>query len=73
MTAEFRESERGRVIEGENAGDYTGENHLKRVQTFKWHENRFVVSDKTQAVELADILAKAQAERDKGAKAKSTK
>ena len=72
VTAEFRESERGRVMEGENAGDYTGVNRLKRLQTFKWEKDRFLVPDKAQEEELVDILTKAQAERDKAAKSKAS-
>jgi hypothetical protein len=73
VTAEFRESERGRVMEGEKAGDYTGVNHLKRLQTFKWQENRFLIADKALADELQDILTKTQAERDKAAEGANLK
>ena len=71
VTAEFRESERGRVTEGEKAGDYTGADHLKRLQTFKWQGDRFLVPDKALAEELQDILTKAQAGRDRAANSTS--
>jgi hypothetical protein len=71
-TAEFRESERGRVAEGEKAGDYTGANRLKRLQTFKWEKDRFVVPDKALGDELEEILTKVQADRDKSTKPKSS-
>lgn len=72
VTAEFRESERGRVREGENAGDYTGVNHLKRLQTFKWQENGFAVTDQALAEDLKDILAKVEAWRGKATKSKAS-
>jgi hypothetical protein len=72
VTAEFRESERLRVMEGENAGDYTGETPLKRLQTFKWQENGFAVTDKAISEDLKDILAKVEAWRDKATKSKAS-
>ncbi|MEK7950538.1 hypothetical protein [Luteolibacter soli] len=72
VTAEFRESERGRVTEGENAGDYTGVNRLKRLQTFKWQGEGFMVEDKALRESLEGILVKVQAARDKEAKPRSS-
>ena len=67
VTAEFRESERVRVVEGENAGDYTGETPLRRLQTFKWQDSGFAITDKSLADDLKDILTKVEAARKKAA------
>ena len=72
VSAEFRESERGRVTEGENAGDYTGVDRLKRLKTFKWQGERFLIEDKALREELEDILTKVQTARDKGPSPKSS-
>jgi len=58
VTAEFREYERGRIREGDKAGEPSGVNPLKRIETFKAQEGRFDIPDKALQEELANILTK---------------
>lgn len=64
VTAEFREYDRGRILEGEKAGEYSEINKLKRLETFKWKESGFSVPDKTLNDELSGILAKIRGEQN---------
>lgn len=56
-TAEFRESERGRVMEGDDAGSPSGTNRLKRIKTFKWQDGKFRIEDEALNKDLLEILA----------------
>jgi hypothetical protein len=58
VTAEFREHKRGRIQEGDKAGEPSGVNPLKRIETFKAQEGRFDIPDKALQEELANILTK---------------
>jgi len=64
VTAEYRESTRGRISEGEKTGEYSGTNQLTRIETFKFQNGRFEIPDKILGEELAEILTKAKAPRD---------
>ncbi len=60
VTAEYRETERGRISEGDKAGEPSGINRLKKIQTFKAGESGFEISDPALAKELAELIAKAR-------------
>jgi hypothetical protein len=60
VTAEFREKKRGKIKEGDRAGEYSGVNPLKKLQTFQAADGKFNVSDKELADDLADVLTKAK-------------
>lgn len=61
LTAEFRERERGKIKEGDRAGEDSGENPIKKVRVFKAVDGKFNIADKELADDLGDILAKAKA------------
>jgi hypothetical protein len=58
VTAEYRERTRGKIMEGDHAGEDSKVNPLKKLQTFKAVDGRFDLSDKELSDDLADILAK---------------
>ena len=66
-TAEFREYNRGRILEGEKAGEYSGVNKLTRIETFKWQDSRFSIPDQALNDELSDILSKAKTKVEQSA------
>ncbi|MEO7101504.1 MAG: hypothetical protein ABI162_19295 [Luteolibacter sp.] len=64
VTAEFRETARDRISEGERAGEYSGITRLARLETFRWQDGHFQIADKILAEELRDILAKVKERRE---------
>ena len=58
ISAEFRESNRGRISEGEKAGEYSGDNPLTRLVTCTWVDGKVRLADKALAKELMEILAR---------------
>lgn len=58
ISAELRESIRGRILEGEKSGEYSGINPLKRLVTCKWENGKAQLADLELAKELDEILAK---------------
>ncbi len=60
VTAEYRERERGKIKEGDRAGEDSGDNPIKRLVVFKAVEGKFKVADKDLADDLADVLSKAK-------------
>lgn len=76
VSAEFRELTRGKILKGENAGEYSGDDTLKRVETWTWTGDESPIKDEKLAKDFADILniARKQAEQaDAPAKAKPEK
>jgi hypothetical protein len=66
VTAEYRERTRGKIKVGEHAGEDSGNNPIKRLQTFKAVNGKFDVRDKELEDDLADILAKAKPKSEQG-------
>src|SRR5690606_16919003 len=68
VTAEYRERERGKIKEGDRAGEDSGDNPIKRLMVFTAVEGKFNVADKELADDLADVLSKAKpkSEQDGG-------
>ncbi len=60
VTAEYKERTRGKIMEGELAGEDSGENPLKRLSTFKALDGVFNIADKELSDDLADVLSKAK-------------
>lgn len=65
VSAEYRKSERTRILEGDNAGSYSGEAPLVELRSFPWKGTEFLVADQELKKELAEILALASAKPDK--------
>lgn len=63
ISAEYRERSRGKILEGDRAGEDSGENPMVKLQTFVAKNGKFVLADKTQQSELNEILQKAQARK----------
>jgi hypothetical protein len=61
VTAEYRERERGKIKEGDRAGEDSGDNPIKRLMAFKAVEGKFNVTDRELADDLADVLSKVKA------------
>ena len=59
LSAEFREYQRGRILNGDEAGKPSGINPLKRLLTFSAEKGRFAIPDKALQEELTGILVKA--------------
>ena len=68
ISAEYRERERGKIKEGDRAGEDSGENPIKRLMVFKADAGKFNVADKELADDLADVISKAKpkSEQDGG-------
>ena len=66
VSAEFRERERGKIKEGDRAGEDSGENPIMKLKVFKAIEGKFNVADKELADDLADVLSKAKAKSESG-------
>jgi hypothetical protein len=64
ITAEYRERERGKIKEGDRAGEDSGENPIKRLRVFKAVDGKFNVTDKDLADDLADVISKAHLESE---------
>ena len=64
VSAEYRELNRGRIQEGDRAGEYSGENDVKEIHTWLWTGDGFPIKDEARAKELADILAKAKSQAE---------
>lgn len=60
ISAEYRERSRGKILEGDRAGEDSGENPITKLQTFLAKDGKFDLADKTQQNELNEILQKAQ-------------
>jgi len=61
FSAEFRELARGRIQEGDKAGEPSGDNPIQRVVTCGWKDGTPQVSDKDLKKDLLAILAKVSA------------
>lgn len=66
VTAEYRERERGKIKEGDRAGEDSGDNPIKKLMVFKAVEGKFNVADKELADHLADVLSKAKPKSEQG-------
>lgn len=60
ISAEYRERSRGKILEGDRAGEDSGENPITKLQTFLAKDGKFDLADKTQQNELNEILQKAE-------------
>lgn len=60
VSAEFRERERGKIKDGDRAGEDSGDNPIKKLKVFKAIEGKFNVADKELADDLADVISKAK-------------
>jgi hypothetical protein len=60
ISAEYRERSRGKILEGNRAGEDSGENPITKLQTFVAKNGKFVLAEKTQQSELNEILQKAE-------------
>ena len=60
VSAEYRETIRGRILEGERAGEYSGADCLAKVETWKSEKEGFSITDPARDKELAEILAVAR-------------
>lgn len=58
FSAEFRELTRGRIQEGEKAGEISGDTKIKRLVTCKWEDGVPQLPDKALKENLLEILAK---------------
>lgn len=65
VSAEYRESERKRILEGDDAGGYSGDTPLVKLRSFQWNGTEFLVIDRELKKELTEILALASAKPDK--------
>jgi hypothetical protein len=63
ISAEYRERSRGKILEGDRAGEDSGENPITKLQTLLAKDGKFDLADKTQQNELNEILQKAQAHK----------
>jgi len=64
VSAEYRELNRGRIQEGDRAGEYSGDNKMKEIHTWIWSGDGFPIKDQARAKELADILARAKTQAE---------
>ena len=60
ISAEYRECSRGKILQGDHAGEDSGENPIKKLQTFVAKDGKFAIDDQVQSKELAEILLKAE-------------
>lgn len=67
VSAEYRETARGRVATGDHAGDYSGESHLTKIQTWQCEKDHFPVADEAQLKELDALLKQARGQASKQA------
>ncbi|MBC7979357.1 MAG: hypothetical protein H7Y36_02215 [Armatimonadetes bacterium] len=58
VTAEYRERQRGKIKEGDRAGEDSGENPIKRLVVFKAVGGKFSVAEKELADDLTDVFSK---------------
>lgn len=70
VSAEYRELSRGRILEGDHMGEYSGENHVKEIHTWRWSDGHFPIKDEARNQELKDILVRAKAQAEQGADGK---
>jgi hypothetical protein len=67
VSAEHRELSRGRIADGDRAGDYSGDTHLTKILTWRWTGDRFPVEDDALLKELTDIMTIAQEQAEQNA------
>lgn len=60
VTAEYRERERGKIKDGDQAGEDSGDNPIKKLMVFKAVNDKFIIADKELADDLAGVLSKAK-------------
>lgn len=60
VSAEYRETIRGRILEGERAGEYSGVDRLAKLETWKSEKEGFSIADPARDKELREILAAAR-------------
>ncbi|CAN5909563.1 hypothetical protein BH11VER1_BH11VER1_09620 [soil metagenome] len=66
FSAEYRELKRGRILEGNHAGDYSGKNTVKEIHTWTWSGDHFPIKDEARSQELASILQRGKKEVESG-------
>ncbi len=66
VSAEYRERKRGKIKEGDRAGEDSGDNPIKRLMVFKAVDGKFSVADEELADDLADVLSKAKPKSEQG-------
>jgi hypothetical protein len=59
ISAEYRERSRGEILQGDHAGEDSGDNPIKKLQTFVAKDGSFALADHTQQNELTALLVKA--------------
>lgn len=59
VSAEYIERTRGKIMDGDHAGEDSGKNPLKIVQTFTATDGKFRVEDKKMGDDLAGVLKSA--------------
>ena len=64
VSAEYRELKRGRIQEGDRAGEHSGEDTVKEITTWAWNGDHFPIKDETRRKELADILQRSKQEAE---------
>ena len=64
VSAEYRELKRGRIQEGDRAGEYSGEDTVKEITTWTWNGDHFPIKDDSRRKELADILGRSKKEAE---------
>ncbi len=64
VSAEYRELKRGRIQEGDRAGEHSGEDTVKEITTWTWNGDHFPIKDETRRKELADILQRSKQEAE---------
>lgn len=64
VSAEYRELNRGRLQEGDRAGEYSGENSVKEIGTWTWSGDHFPIKDQSRRKELEDILQRSKKEAE---------
>lgn len=60
VSAEYREFIRGKILEGERAGEYSGTDRLAKLETWKSEKEGFTIPDPARDKELKEILALAR-------------
>lgn len=64
VSAQYRELTRGRIQEGDRAGEYSGEDTVKEITTSTWNGDHFPIKDESRRKELADILQRSRQEAE---------
>ena len=60
VSAEYRETFRERITEGERAGELSGVERLMKLETWKAEKEGFAIANEARAKELREVLALAR-------------